>query len=309
MIDSARTPLPGPAEFPLRWQVGEARITRIPEKYVELAFATFLPDGDPDAPELGWMPRAAVTADGDAVQSFHSFVIEIGDEVIVVDTGYGDRKMRPGRVNAHMLRTTYLDSFALAGYSRRDVTTVINSHGHLDHIGWNTVLEGDAWVPAFPQARYVMDHVELAYWTEGKRSPANDEDAQMRAIEDSLLPLRAHGVMTTTRGAQEINDGVEVVPFPGHTPGHLCVRVRSNGAEAWITGDLLIHPSHISFPEWGCSIDTDPAQAERSRRSLLAQVADRDVLVLGSHWVAPTGMRVQSSQAQRFQGMLVVAPH
>ncbi|MGM7668341.1 MBL fold metallo-hydrolase [Microbacterium sp. A93] len=306
MNNATIEPFPGPPESVMRWTVGKAKITRIPEKYVEIPFPTFLPDAEPTSRALQWMPDEFISRAGNAIQSFHSFVIEIDDDVILIDTGYGDQKTRPDRVNAHLLRTTYLDSLALGGFSRRNVTKVVNSHGHLDHIGWNTVFDGNDWVPSFPRAQYFMDHSELAYWTTDERSPANNEDAQMRAISDSLLPLRSHEVLSTTHGAQEIANGVEVRPFPGHTPGHLCVRVSSNGQEAWLTGDLLVHPSHVSYPEWGCSIDTDPAQAERSRRELLTLAAERDALVLGAHWPSPTGLRIRATADGRFMGIVPV---
>ena len=90
----------------------------------------------------------------------------------------------------------------------------------------------------------------------------------------------------------EVCTGVRLVPTPGHTPGHVSVELRSEGAGAFITGDIMHHPCQIARPHWAASADVEPTLAMATRRQVLADVAASGELVLGSHFAAPTAGRV-----------------
>lgn len=81
-------------------------------------------------------------------------------------------------------------------------------------------------------------------------------------------------------------------PTPGHTPGHVSVRISSRGEEAVITGDLMHHPVQCAEPGWAARFDVDADAARRTRREFLDRCAAKPVLVLGTHFAAPTGGRV-----------------
>jgi glyoxylase-like metal-dependent hydrolase (beta-lactamase superfamily II) len=89
-----------------------------------------------------------------------------------------------------------------------------------------------------------------------------------------------------------VTSEVRLEPTPGHTPGHVSVRVHSCGEEAVITGDLMHHPVQCAHPEWAASVDYDPEQARGTRRAFLEGCADRPVIVLGTHFAGPTGGRI-----------------
>lgn len=72
------------------------------------------------------------------------------------------------------------------------------------------------------------------------------------------------------------------------------MELRSAGQTALITGDCLHHPVQLSRPDIGSCVDTDPAQAADTRRTLLASLAGTDTLLLGSHFPPPTAGRVRS---------------
>jgi len=79
-----------------------------------------------------------------------------------------------------------------------------------------------------------------------------------------------------------------LVPTPGHTPGHVSVQIESRGARALITGDLLHHPCQMGRPSWSTPWDEDRALAQGTRAALLSQLADAEVLVIGTHFASPT---------------------
>ena len=95
---------------------------------------------------------------------------------------------------------------------------------------------------------------------------------------------------------------VRLEPTPGHTPGHVSVRIRSQGDEAVITGDLMHHPIQCCEPGLvAARFDVDPAQARATRLRFLREQAARRVLVLGTHFAAPTaGWIVPAGEAWQF---------
>lgn len=109
------------------------------------------------------------------MSSMHSWLIRTDRHVILVDTGCGNRKERltPGFERFHMLVKPYLRHLADAGVRPEDVTRVINTHLHIDHVGWNTQLVDGRWVPTFPNARYIYGAQEFTHW----RSPDGGRSA------------------------------------------------------------------------------------------------------------------------------------
>ena len=103
---------------------------------------------------------------------------------------------------------------------------------------------------------------------------------------------RVHGLGDLVDMDHRISDELWLEPTPGHTPGHVSVRLRSHGAEAVITGDLMHCPVQVAEPEWGSHFDSDVEQARKTRRAFCERYADRDVVVLGTHFHHPTAGRI-----------------
>lgn len=114
---------------------------------------------------------------------------------------------------------------------------------------------------------------------------------------DSITPVRQAGQfdLVDTETPVEIADGVELIPTPGHTPGHMSVRISSAGETALVTGDVLHHPIQLAHPRLCCGVDVDPALSERTRQTILSTVADTETLLLGSHFTHPTGGHIRST--------------
>src|SRR5262249_23130891 len=163
-----------------------------------------------------------------------------------------------------------LDRLRALGVEPADVTTVVCTHLHIDHVGWNTSLEGAEWRPTFPRAEYVFARAEY-----DDHAPRLDQlSADGRAsMEDSVAPIAEGGLATLVDVDHELNTQIRLVPTTGHTSGHVSVAIDSQGERALISGDLLYHPCQLAFPEWSTSADDDPELAASTRRRVLAELA------------------------------------
>jgi len=287
---------------PLRWRVGDVTITRIVESGGASAplFASVPPtfpfsNLSAEAVQAqAWLKPHFATADGRLIASIHAFVVESRGKTIVVDTCVGNDKVR-NLPAWNRLSGPFLADFAAAGFAVDGVDAVLCTHLHSDHVGWNTRLADGRWVPTFPNARYLLSHVDY------DGLALADDDNSREVLADSVAPVLEAGRVDWVDSSHAITDEVRLEPTPGHTRGHVSVRIRSAGAEAVITGDLMHHPIQCCDPRVESRFDADSEQAFATRMRFLREQADRDVLVLGTHFAAPTAGRIVSSgEAWRF---------
>src|SRR5215471_206055 len=236
--------------------------------------------GDPRGSVADRLAAAPFRRRTGAAQDEHpSLVVETPSRRIVVDTCLGNDKENRRIPTWNKLQTNFLADLAAAGYPRETIDTVICTHLHVDHVGWNTMLVDGSWVPSFPNARYLMGRVEFAHWT------GRDERADMAAVlADSVTPVCEAGLVDLVETDHRICDEISLVPTPGHTPGHVSVRIASRGEEALITGDFMHHPCQIARPEWSSTADSDPDEARRTRAAMLTSLAGAPTLVIGTHF-------------------------
>ena len=109
-----------------------------------------------------------------------------------------------------------------------------------------------------------------------------------------MQPVVTAGLVDLVDVDAEIAPGVTLMSTPGHTPGHCSVRLTSGDASALITGDFVHHPVQFAAPEWCSRFDTDARRGEQTRRDFIADVADTDLLVIGTHFGGPGSGRVVS---------------
>lgn len=270
----------------LRWQVGDARITRVVEAEGPTPGSFLFAEATPEKLlQHVWLQPHFMTAEGMLISSIHAFIVESRGKVVVVDTCVGNDKPREVK-NWHMRKGRFLEDMAEAGFARERVTTVLCTHLHVDHVGWNTRLERGRWVPTFPNARYLIGRREWDYWSKA-------QDAFDRAIQDdSVRPVLDAGLADMVDSDFQVTPEVRLEPTPGHTPGHVSVRISSKGEEAVITGDLMHHPVQCALPAMGSRFDVDPEAARQTRRAFLEKYKDGKALVLGTHFAAPTGGRI-----------------
>lgn len=279
------------------WKIGDVKITRIVESEAPWPGTFILPNATEEnvRKEKDWLYPTFTDEVGKTRMSIHALILESQGKKIIVDTCIGNDKDRGGRRPFHMLRTEFLEDLRAAGVDPEAVDVVICTHLHVDHVGWNTRLADGRWVPTFPRARYLFARREWEHWA------AENEDGTKRILADSVAPVLEAGLAELVEMDHRVADDIWLEPTPGHTPGHVSVRLHGGDADAVITGDLMHHPVQVAEPGWQSAFDTDPAQARETRRAFCARYADRPVTVLGTHFHHPTAGRIVSHRdAWRF---------
>ncbi|KOV33262.1 beta-lactamase [Streptomyces sp. XY431] len=195
-----------------------------------------------------------------------------GGRVTLVDTGIGPVGSPasgwapvPGRLPAVLAR---------AGIAPADVETVVLTHLHEDHYGWSVTPEG---VPVFPNARYVVQHAEVAALGPTRTARTYVVEPLLRAGQ--LHEADGHSVLAGR--ARPGGGAITLLPTPGHTPGHQSVLVDGGGDRLLVTGDVLVHAVQLATPAVRYLFEADPETARRSREQLLAE-ARRTGAVLGT---------------------------
>lgn len=278
-----------------QWQLGDVRITRVVESEAPWSGGWLLPNATAEnVRKEDWLFPIFIDEGGKLRMSIHAYIIESQGKRIVVDTCVGNDKKR---VNPawNELRGPFLGDFVKAGCAPESVDHVICTHLHVDHVGWNTVLRDGKWVATFPNARYLVERTEWDYWS-------HYEKGDMRApVEDSVRPVVDRGLVDMIDPNHRVTDEVWLEPTPGHTPGHMSVRISSRGKEAVISGDLMHHPIQCAHPDWESSFDYDMNAARRTRRDFLERYADKGMLVFGTHFASPScGNIVSKGDSFRF---------
>ncbi|MBV1906016.1 MAG: MBL fold metallo-hydrolase [Pseudomonadales bacterium] len=265
------------------WQIGNVRITKIVEEDNPVPGKFVLPDATPDkVREIPWLSPNFITPEGWLKMSIHALIIETQGKKIMVDTCLGNDKPRPNKAWA-MRKGPFLDDLASAGHPRESIDYVICTHLHVDHVGWNTMLVNDKWVPTFPNARYLFARKEWEAWKE-----EGDSEHFGPVLADSVQPVIDAGLADLVEWDHKINDEIWLEPTPGHTPGHVSVRISSGGENAVITGDMTHHPCQLARPEWSCFADSDAKKAIQTRWDFYAGLAGKPTLVIGTHFSPPT---------------------
>jgi glyoxylase-like metal-dependent hydrolase (beta-lactamase superfamily II) len=268
----------------LKWQIGDVRITQVVELTTASLGPYLLPRATPEVLQpIAWL-KPFLDQDGRIVLSIASLMLESQGEVLMVDTCIGNDKERT-YPRWNRMQGDFLARLAAAGFAPERVDTVLCTHMHVDHVGWNTRLVEGAWVPTFANARYLYAQEEWAHWK-------NEPQEYGPVIEDSVQPIFDAGLADLVGSDHHVTDEVWLEPTPGHTPGHVSVHIASRGEEAVITGDMIHHPCQIANVDWSSEADWNQSMSADTRSGFLARYADRPVLIIGTHFAAPTAGRI-----------------
>lgn len=186
---------------------------------------------------------------------------------ILVDTGVGPPGLWDWEAEREGLLPAALEA---EGVGRDDIDIVFLTHLHIDHLGWNTDADGATF---FPRARYLVHRDALAF---ARTRP------ELPHIRRCVEPLADR--FEQLAGETEIAPGVVAFPAPGHYPGHMGVRVDSNGERAILLGDIAVHPALLDRPHWQYVFDLDPEVAIATRERLIEELVESDVLAVCGHY-------------------------
>jgi glyoxylase-like metal-dependent hydrolase (beta-lactamase superfamily II) len=273
--------------------IANATVTRIEESFfTDFKAASFFPDWQPEVVDehRHWLvPDHFDEARGALNLSVHSWLVRTARHVVLVDTCVGNDK-RSDHPAWHMKSWPYLARLAAAGVSPEQVDFVMCTHMHADHIGWNTRLENGRWVPTFPNARYVFGKVEYdAYSAIDRETPGGRP-----SFRDSVLPVVEAGRAQMIAGAHALEDGFLIEPAPGHTAGHVTIKLEAWDERAIFTGDIMHHALQLYYPAWNSEFCADAEQARATRRKVLEHCATSGALMLPAHFGAPFACRIEA---------------
>jgi glyoxylase-like metal-dependent hydrolase (beta-lactamase superfamily II) len=256
-----------PAPSPATWSVGDVRVTRVVDEEIVLPLDDALPD---------WCVPHFAPSPAEFRLVFSALAIAAGGASIVVDPWLANDAARD-RPDAAEHCDRLLADLDAAGHPAADVDLVVLTH--FDGIGWVTRPSGQGWQPTFPRARHVVPRIELDEWTahpDGHEGFAVLVDA---GLVDAVDPPNA------------LAPGVELVGLPGHSLGHCGVRIDTGGGLAVYTGHLFVYLTQVVDPTR--PNDEFPDVATVTRRSVLAELAERDGLLLTTLIGGPGGGRVR----------------
>jgi glyoxylase-like metal-dependent hydrolase (beta-lactamase superfamily II) len=272
------------------FSVGQVTITRIEETYGPTYRASDLfPEwNDKILAEHGhWLaPNHYDSASGLIKLSVHSWLLQIGNQKILIDACCGNNKVKPGRPFWTMLNLPYLDRLAAAGARPEEIDLVMCTHLHHDHVGWNTQLKDGRWVPTFPNARYLFSKPDFDYFHKLDLDP-KDGPAEMGTFRECVLPVVEAGRADLVTGPHRLNEFFDIMPAPGHSPGHFVFNLESRGQRAAFIGDVFHHLLQVYYPHWNFPKNSDADQARKSRHMVLEHCASAGALTLPGHVGAP----------------------
>ncbi|MEU0335058.1 MBL fold metallo-hydrolase [Streptomyces sp. NPDC006193] len=279
--------------------IGDVEVLRIVEwqgPYVPAA--TLVPECGPevwDAHEAQLVPDHREEGGDRAVVALQTWVLRSGGRTVLVDTGVGDGRERPGNPLFHRRQGDFLRRLERAGIRPRDVDVVVNTHLHADHVGWNTVDAGGEWAPAFPRARYLLPAADDRHFGPAGGYAGGARPLDRLVYEDSVAPVHRAGLAELWDSTYRIDEHLVLESAPGHTPGSSVLHVASRGERAVFVGDLVHSPVQILRPECNSCFCLDPAQAARTRWRVLERAAEERALVVPAHFGGAGAVEVRAA--------------
>ncbi|OBF36528.1 MBL fold metallo-hydrolase [Mycobacterium sp. ACS1612] len=279
-----------------RIRLGNAALTRVVEWQVDgLPLELF-----PATPRDGWAQEFTPTFWTDAGWriALQTWVVQVDGLIVLVDTGAGNGKARPAMPPLDHLDTNFLAALGVAGVEPDAVDVVVNTHIHSDHVGWNTTRRGDAWVPTFPNARYLMPEADYRFFHPDNAgnwlAPRTEADAARQAgwriaFEDSVSPVQEQ--IELWADDLEVSSSLRLRPAPGHTPGSSVLWLDA-GKPAVFVGDLTHCPIQLHRPTDPCAFDENFAEAAVTRKRVLTEASRRRASVIPAHYPGHGGATV-----------------
>jgi glyoxylase-like metal-dependent hydrolase (beta-lactamase superfamily II) len=212
---------------------------------------------DPFAPH-----RRFLNGDGLLELAIGGFLVRSGERVVVIDAGLGPVDRPPFKGGA------FLDSLRAYGLGAEDVTDLVFTHLHFDHVGWAT-QQGRI---VFPNATPRCHRADWAHFVDGDDPRAADK---LRPLTDRMEFWDGDGA---------ILPGIDVQGAPGHTPGSTIIVISDANEKAMLLGDVVHCPIELVEDDWEAVFDVDPALARRTREALSRELEGTDVPLAAAHF-------------------------
>lgn len=252
-------------------EIGDLRIDSLSDGWLNLP-ADMARAALPEPERAALADRFAIPVSGTVQSPLNVTLLRQGDRVVLFDVGSGPDFMPTAGKLAEALDAL--------GVTPDDVTDVLFTHGHPDHL-WGLLDEFDE--PLFPNARLQMAVVEHGFWTDPATIDSIGAEWQSFAAGAARrLDVLGDRIERFQPGA-EVLAGITAVATPGHTPGHTSFAVGTPEAGIFVTGDVVTTPVGFARPDIGTATDHDPAMAAETRAAVLARLADEDWRILGYH--------------------------
>ena len=206
------------------------------------------------------------------------FLVRGNGRVALVDAGLG-----PGRLMG-ITGGAMLDNLAALGVAPDEVTDVVFTHLHVDHIGWAT----QNGAPVFSNATYRCAQADWDHFAVG--SAGGPEAAHLRPVAERF---------ETWSGSGPVLPGIDALAAPGHTPGSTVVVASSGTERALMLGDVVHCPVQLVDDEWEGLFDVDPALARRTRNALARELEGADAAVAGAHFPGLRFGRLLAGEGRR----------
>ena len=267
--------------------VGDAEIISVSDGHIHFEPSDFFPSID----SAEWGPYADQLTDQGLIRmNVGSFVLRVADAVALVDTGLGEGDHPFENSEWGLL----VDDMARKGIAPDEIDTVIITHLHRDHVGWNMVEENGVRTPFFPNAKY---YIPKADWDVFTRRAGM---AMFAYIAEQVMPLLDLGALEFVEGELAIGSHLTALPTPGHTPGHTSVLVSSAGEKAVVLGDAAHVPVQAHHTDWSPRADSNPELSRQNRAELFDRMEKDHSLVVSGHFQAPGFGRLVRVSGRRY---------
>lgn len=223
--------------------------------------------------------RNLLDDDGMIPFTMGGFLVRGRGKTVLIDAGLGKGELMGIKAGA------MLDNLAALGVAPADITDVLFTHLHIDHVGWASA-DGEI---VFPNATYRCAPAEWDHFVvhhpgdEAARIAPAAERFERWELDANVLP------------------GIDTMSTPGHTPGSTTLVLSSGTERMMFLGDVVHCAIQLEDDEWAALFDVDPELAKRTRNALAQELEGTDVRVSGAHFPEMTfGRLVRAEGTRRF---------